>query len=834
MNNGAGASDGSKEPGSNGAAGQGAKHAAARKIAAAGEASAGGAEGAIATRRRPSQAAAGVARTPVFTFGKNNYSQLGLEHADASIGHIDQQCEPQLLRFFRERRVVQVACGYEHSVVVTENCEVFGFGRNDNAQLGLGHTNNSHNTPQRIPALCGKEVVSLKCGAHFSLTLMADGDVYGHGANRHGQLGLGHPREQTLPVRVPALSGKGVAVIACGGYHSMVATRRQDFFTFGKNERSQLGLGEAFQRVAQVETPTRCEDLCGVEISHLAGGFRHSVVATADNRVFGFGNNRYGELGLGDLQTEAGRPMLRVPGPIEVKALAGRGVVDVACGEYHTVAVLSDGDVVSFGYNGCGQLGLGHTDSRSEPERVEPLCQQQVWAVECGYYHTVALTEQGAVFAFGYNANGMLGLGHTDEMLVPSQLPGLMSPQLRVASLCRSHHTMLFQAAQTETPASELAGVLATGGDVATTTAGIVASVISAANPQEKATEVGAVIKVLEAAVAQAPMLAKTLGSEVAAALGRHGEEYRAKTDTALAGGRAVLAAMKTCSTEAEAAQRRISQLQRKMKDLEREMLGEEAMLERQLSGVRRGQREQGEQLEEGKLLQLEGQRLVALAAGLGRLSGTKPVTIMAMDVVALTAAEDAGGGGPAKAGGGGVASAVAAMGSLSLGAASSSAAAPPPVPPPSAAGAVAPARATRSSSSSSERGGVGGAAAAASSAAAPNAGGWPPDAMASRLRESGFEEAARICERDQLGSNELQSAAHLGMTDGSDEWRRVTEVRRTGSSGARPQISRPAPPAPFHIANCACPAPSLSSTRTASEERFDMILPGARGDDDA
>ena len=52
-----------------------------------------------------------------------------------------------------------------------------------------------------------------------------------------------------------------------------------------------------------------------MELTHVAGGFRHSVVATADGQVFGFGNNRYGELGMGDARTEEGRPLLRVPSP---------------------------------------------------------------------------------------------------------------------------------------------------------------------------------------------------------------------------------------------------------------------------------------------------------------------------------------------------------------------------------------------------------------------------------------------------------------------------------------------------------------------------------------
>eukprot|EP00937_MAST-01D_sp_MAST-1D-sp2_P001609 g1609.t1 len=701
----------------------------------------------------PSAAAAveaAVSHTPVYTFGKNNYSQLGLEHADASVGHIDQQSTPQLLRFFRDRRVLHVACGYEHSIIVTESNEVFGFGRNDNAQLGLGDTNNSHNTPQRIPTLCGKEIALIRCGAHFALTVTADGEVFGQGANRHGQLGLGHSREQTLPTRVPALSGKGVHALACGGYHSLVATRRNELFVFGKNERAQLGLGEKFARVGQVETPTKLDELCGVQVTHVAGGFRHSVVATADGKVYGFGNNRYGELGMGDARTAEGRPLLRVPSPRVVDRLTGRGVMDLACGEYHTVAVLGDGDVVSFGYNGCGQLGLGHTDSQSEPSRVEALCQKKVWAVECGYYHTVALTEEGSVYGFGYNANGMLGLGHTDEMLVPARLPGLASPQLRVAALCRSHHTILFQAAHSETPASELAAVLATGGDATATINGIVNSVLGAAKPQEKPSEVNAVVKVLAAAVRQAPALARALGKDVNKALAAHGEHYREKVMAARSATQAVTQRQQRGRKSAEAAQARIARLQRKMKEIEREMVAEEATLESSLAEVRMCHREQEEQREVVKLLGVEGQRLKVLAHELGRLSGSEPVRIF--DLQSSTGGDDPGAGGGAARSGAGSSGRVESIASAT--AASRATAAPAP---------VAPAPVARTSVSG-------------------GAPGVTPALMAAQFREMGLEQAAGQCERERLGSTQLVDlapaalATKLGIAGDSEEMTRVIE----------------------------------------------------------
>jgi alpha-tubulin suppressor-like RCC1 family protein len=163
--------------------------------------------------------------TPCYAFGKNNYTQLGKDHDDPSIGHIEDHSTPLLLSFLGKKRIKRIACGYEHSIVVTECKEAWGFGRNDNAQLGIGSTNNMHNLPQKIDALCNKDITQLVCGAHFALVLCSNGTVMGLGSNGNGQLGLGHTQEQKQPVEVPLLSNKDVSILSCGGFYSMVATR---------------------------------------------------------------------------------------------------------------------------------------------------------------------------------------------------------------------------------------------------------------------------------------------------------------------------------------------------------------------------------------------------------------------------------------------------------------------------------------------------------------------------------------------------------------------------------------------------------------------------------
>jgi RCC1 and BTB domain-containing protein len=150
------------------------------------------------------------------------------------------------------------------------------------------------------------------------------------------------------------------------------------------------------------------------------------------------------------------------------------------------VLVLSNGDVCSFGYNGSGQLGLGNTDSQQTPQRIEPLCQKNVYRVECGYYHTVIMTEQGRIHSFGYNANGMLGLNHCDEVAVPQAIPAFSSTQLELGSLCRSHHTIVFKTYVGSSPVQRLEDAL-TSESPEVIEQEIVQILLSATDPQVRA-----------------------------------------------------------------------------------------------------------------------------------------------------------------------------------------------------------------------------------------------------------------------------------------------------------------------------------------------------------
>ena len=97
-----------------------------------------------------------------------------------------------------------------------------------------------------------------------------------------------------------------------------------------------------------------------------------------------------------------------MPSAQPVPLPAGAAAAQVACGGMHTCVLTTGGELLACGFNGLGQLGLGHTNGVRRLTAVPVLAPAK--QVECGYEHTCVLTVDGAVLTCGTNAYGQLGL----------------------------------------------------------------------------------------------------------------------------------------------------------------------------------------------------------------------------------------------------------------------------------------------------------------------------------------------------------------------------------------------------------------------------------------
>ncbi|XP_057708198.1 RCC1 and BTB domain-containing protein 1 [Corythoichthys intestinalis] len=267
--------------------------------------------------------------------------------------------------------------------------------------------------------------------ANEAIYITSDDEVYVFGLNCSNCLGTGDNQSTIVPKKLDFLSGKKVISMSYGsGPHILLATEGGELFAWGHNVYCQLGNGTTNQGLLPVLVST---NLLNRKVTEVACGSHHSMALTEFGEVFAWGYNNCGQVGSGSTATQ--------PHPRRVSScLQNKLVVTIVCGQTSSMAVVDNGEVYGWGYNGNGQLGVGNNSNQLTPNRLtglQGLCVQQI---VCGYAHSLALTDEGDLYAWGANTYGQLGTGNKSNQLSPVQIMGEKGRIVEVAA-CHSTHT---------------------------------------------------------------------------------------------------------------------------------------------------------------------------------------------------------------------------------------------------------------------------------------------------------------------------------------------------------------------------------------------------------
>jgi alpha-tubulin suppressor-like RCC1 family protein len=261
-------------------------------------------------------------------------------------------------------------------------------------------------------------------------TLLTDGSLtWDWGRNQVGQLGLG--KTNALALTAARVHGPGaigllsnVTAVAGGASHNIVLKDDGTVWAWGTNGNGQLGDNTTTNKLSpiQVHGTNNIGYLTG--IAAVAAGDTHSVVLGANMKVYAWGYNNKGQ--VGDASTTTRKT------PVVVYPVTGSGylsnIVAVACGRNHTIALDSSGKTYAWGENESGQLGDNSTSTRTRPVQVKGTNNigylTNIIAVAAGGSHSLALRNDGLVYAWGANTNGGLGDNTILRRLTPVWVRG--------------------------------------------------------------------------------------------------------------------------------------------------------------------------------------------------------------------------------------------------------------------------------------------------------------------------------------------------------------------------------------------------------------------------
>ncbi|CAL1387410.1 unnamed protein product [Linum trigynum] len=253
-------------------------------------------------------------------------------------------------------RIVTVAAGGRHTLALSDIGQVWGWGYGGEGQLGLGSRIRMVSSPHPIPCIESSQGRD-KSGGYSRAGMTSEGQTF-------------------------RVVGNYIKAIACGGRHSVVITDAGVLLAFGWGLYGQCGQGSTDDELS----PTCVSSMLGIRMTAVAAGLWHSVCVSDDGDVYAFGGNQFGQLGTGVDQAETLPRLLDAPSLENVSARM------VSCGARHSAIVTGDGKVFCWGWNKYGQLGLGDVIDRNIPSQLT-MEGYTLRSVACGWWHTLLLAE---------------------------------------------------------------------------------------------------------------------------------------------------------------------------------------------------------------------------------------------------------------------------------------------------------------------------------------------------------------------------------------------------------------------------------------------------------
>ena len=308
---------------------------------------------------------------------------------------------------------------------------VISFGNNTHNETS--HDNYEKITiPRMIFKIKNLRIAHIFSGWEHNILLADNGDIYSFGNNQQYQCGLSNKdninKIITSPTNISILNNniKGISA-ACGNEYTLILSKDNEVYAFGNNEDGVLGIND--NKLKKYEFTKINFGIYTNKIKEISAGTVHNLAISQDNKLFSWGSSQGGQLGLPEkylisqpnYQTSF---FLSSPNQISIfsKAKKPENIIKISCGEAHSLALTNNGTVYSWGFGSNGQLGLGFCEDSFEPgtgltksriftpHLVKGLDDEKIIDIKCGKTFSMFINDKNELFACGVNDLNQLGI----------------------------------------------------------------------------------------------------------------------------------------------------------------------------------------------------------------------------------------------------------------------------------------------------------------------------------------------------------------------------------------------------------------------------------------
>ncbi|CEG43334.1 FOG: RCC1 domain [Plasmopara halstedii] len=332
----------------------------------------------------------------LYTFGHGECGRLG--HGTEESCH-----DPKPVSYFLNliaakgvaAGIVDVSCGREHTMVVTANGHLFGFGWGEAGRLGTGETGSTLH-PSRVELT---NITKVACGREHTLALNRKGQVFAFGAGFQGRLGTGYETDEKFPAIVEGLDGYIITAMDAGECHSCALSTNGTIFTWGFGHSGALGHNSRDnclkptlvtgpwsnnEQVSEDDTPSK-----EVLVTFISCGGYHTLATTSNGVLYGWGDAAAGQLGPECLNA----PDFVILSPTIIRTPTFSKINNISCGMFTSAMCNTQGQLFMWGSPAAGN-GASLPEDDAEIKKIDFLDEFDFAQIACGAYHAVAITRK--------------------------------------------------------------------------------------------------------------------------------------------------------------------------------------------------------------------------------------------------------------------------------------------------------------------------------------------------------------------------------------------------------------------------------------------------------